>query len=53
MKILCLFFYYLGDICCRLGAYDLYNFFMGLSVDISDKNNLDVWKIVDKNEKDC
>ena len=53
MKILCLFFYYLGDICCRLGAYDLYDFFMRLSIDISDKNDLNIWKIVDKSDKDC
>jgi hypothetical protein len=53
MKIFCLLFYYLGDLCCRLGAYDLYNFFMSVSIDISDKNNLDVWKSVDKDTKDC
>ena len=53
MKIICLIFYYLGDICSKLGAYDLYNFFMSVSIDISDKNNLDVWKSVDKDANDC
>ena len=49
-KIKCYFFYYLGDLCCRLGFYKKYNFFMETSVDISDKYKLDIWKCVDKSE---
>jgi hypothetical protein len=52
-KIICLFFYYLGDTCCRLNFYYLYNFFMSISVDISDKHKLEVWKCVDKPENDA
>jgi hypothetical protein len=43
-KFFCLFFYHLGDICCRLGDFYLYNKFMSLSVDIDLKNNLNIWK---------
>jgi hypothetical protein len=43
-KFLCLFFYHLGDMCCRLGDYYLYNKFMSLSIDIDIKNNLNIWK---------
>lgn len=52
-KFICLCFYYLGDICCRLNFFYLYNFFMSISVDISDKHKLGIWKCVDNSENDA
>lgn len=47
-KLYCLIFYYLGDIACRFGDYNLYQFLMLKSVDINDRHNLKIWKEVNK-----
>lgn len=47
-KIYCLFFYYLGDLACKLDDYKLYQFFMLKSVEINEKHKLEIWKNVSK-----
>jgi hypothetical protein len=47
-KLYCIFLYHSGDLACRLGDYNLYQFLMLKSVEINDQHNLKIWKEVDK-----
>lgn len=47
-KIYCLLLYYCGDLACKFGDYNLYQFLMLKSVEINDRHNLKIWKEVHK-----
>lgn len=47
-KLFCYLFYYLGDFCFKINVYELYQYFMTKSSEISDKNNLGIWKELKK-----
>ena len=47
-KIICLLYYYLGDLACKFDDYNCYQYLMTKSAEISDKYNLGIWKEVKK-----
>jgi hypothetical protein len=47
-KLICLFFYYLGDLACRIGDGKCYQYLMLKSVEINDKFKLNIWKEIEK-----
>jgi hypothetical protein len=52
MRAVCLFFYFAGEFFLKLKILSLYRFFMQISLDISFKYDLDVWKPVDSDDLD-